>query len=151
MQNQWTFIGECINITTRPAGKANITTAILRRVDGDGENSRETLAAAEIWNARGPAIGDVVVACGTVNTREYQGKYYTSLRCERWHRIALAEYRSAGKENVGRPGPGATTAPGAGVACSRPPAPSTHQQQKADAYQPQGETTDASTDSCIPF
>jgi hypothetical protein len=146
MTNQWTFIGECINVTTRPAGKANITTAILRRVDGDGENSRETMAAAEIWNARGPALGDVVVAWGTVSTREYQGKYYTSLRCERWHRIALAESRSAGKDNVGRPGTGATAAPGAGAAGSRPPAPSTHQQE-----QTQQESTDASTDKQIPF
>ncbi len=124
MTNQWTFIGECIKVDTKPAGRANVTTAILRRVDGDAETTRETLAAAEIWNARGPAVGDVVVAWGTVVTREYQGRYYTSLRCERWHRIALAE--PAPRQQQAQPPPARNAE---------------HQTAKADAYQPQQETT----------
>jgi hypothetical protein len=107
MTNNWQFIGEVIHVATKPVGRANVTTVVLRRQDGDIQTARDTLAACEVWNASGPAVGDVIVAYGSISSREYQGKHYVSLRVDRWHRIALAEAAAAPK----RQAPSAPAAP----------------------------------------
>jgi hypothetical protein len=116
MVNNWQFIGKVVHVSSKPAGKATVTTLVLKRWDDTAkEKERESTCVCESWHATVPAQGDIVVAYGEMTGREYQGRWFGALRVIKWHYVAVAQ-------------------------AAPPPAMTPHTDAKVNGYQPQPTT-----------
>lgn len=125
MVNNWQFIGKVVAVSSKPAGKATVTTLVMKRWDDTPkEKERESTCVCESWHATVPVLGDIIVAYGEITGREYQGRWFGALRVAKWHAIAKAQ----------------------DVA---PPAMTDHTAAKVNGYQPQNEQHERNEE--IPF
>jgi hypothetical protein len=121
--NSITITGTLIDILPPRSDKAPATMVIRQ----SGKEGKESFGVIEAYGTLPPIDSEVIVS-GVVSGREWQGKWFPSLKATD---IGLARQRE-------------------GQATNRRPEPTEHQQAKANGYQP-GSVDDKDIPEQIPF
>lgn len=84
--NHWIFTGQLTDVrqTETKSGRT------LARLTITSPGARPTVCQCDLWGACAVAVGAHVTAGGRMESREYQGKTYTSLRVDGLHTDDIA-------------------------------------------------------------